>query len=405
MACCCLLAAACIGMFTNAYGVFYTPLSEALSVGRGSVALHATISGLLTGLASPVVIKAMSRVKLWGIIGSGMILMSGSTFLTAAADNVWQLNILGVLKGLGCACCYIPVLTVILGNWFDRYYGTVMGVTFSFSGIAGALFSPMLSFIIEKQGYQRALLTAGSIVIVFCLPGLFFCRTKPSELGLEILRREGEDAKSSREQEGLKSQEDRKGKLEKLYQSTDFIVLCVVGFLAVFLSGFTQHLTGYSEAIGAGTGIGVMMMSCTMAGNIAFKLLSGVLIDLVGGARTAAGALALTVLALVVLLFHPSAEILLYAAAFLFGAIYSLGAVSLAAVSRSVFGKEQYGEAYSVISALSCVGASLSLTAIGCMYDLSGGYTVALVCMILFGLASILGLEIIGSRIQKKPSL
>ncbi len=402
MACCCLLAAACIGIFTNTYGIFYTPISEALSAGRGSVALHAAISGLITGLFGPVIMKAMSRFKLQIIIGSGMVLMSGSAFLTAAANSVWQLNILGVLRGIGCACCYIPVLTVILGNWFDRYYGTVMGITFSFSGIAGAIFSPMLSFIIENQGYQAALLAAGGIIIVLCMPGLILCRTKPSELKTEKLEKEAEDIGKNIKEKAVFQHGEAK---VNLYTKESFIILCVIGFLSVFISGFSQHLTGYSEAIGVGTMTGVIMMSVAMAGNIIFKLLSGILIDLVGEVQTAVVALALTVAALFVFAFQPSARILLYFAAFLFGAVYSLGAVSLAAISRKIFGKEKYGEAYAIISALTCVGSSLSLTAIGYIYDLSGGYIMALAGMILFGLLSVFGLGIIWRNIQKKSSL
>ena len=37
-------AASAIGVFTNSLGVFYTPIARELGVGRGAIALHATLS-------------------------------------------------------------------------------------------------------------------------------------------------------------------------------------------------------------------------------------------------------------------------------------------------------------------------------------------------------------------------
>ena len=63
MASCCLMATVSVGFFANAYGVLYTPLSELLGVGRGTVARHATIAGLITGLSGPLVNRLFRRIR------------------------------------------------------------------------------------------------------------------------------------------------------------------------------------------------------------------------------------------------------------------------------------------------------------------------------------------------------
>lgn len=45
----CCLAASSIGLCTNAIGVFYTPVSKSLHVLKGTFAMHATLSTLITG--------------------------------------------------------------------------------------------------------------------------------------------------------------------------------------------------------------------------------------------------------------------------------------------------------------------------------------------------------------------
>ena len=56
----CLMAIGTMGL-PNAYGVFYTPMSEALGAGRGAVTLHFSISNLAIGLFTPVVAWSLSR--------------------------------------------------------------------------------------------------------------------------------------------------------------------------------------------------------------------------------------------------------------------------------------------------------------------------------------------------------
>ena len=49
----CLMAWGVMGIL-NAYGVFFTPMGEALGVGRAAVTLHLSIRTLVTGLAAPL---------------------------------------------------------------------------------------------------------------------------------------------------------------------------------------------------------------------------------------------------------------------------------------------------------------------------------------------------------------
>ncbi len=64
-------------------------------------------------------------------------------------------------------------------------------------------------------------------------------------------------------------------------------------------------------------------------------------------------------------------------AAFLFGSVYSVGAVGIPLLTRYFFGNEHYAQAYSVIGFFTSIGSSSSLAIIGYLFDLFGTYRYA----------------------------
>ena len=50
-----------------------------------------------------------------------------STLLTAFSTRVWQLNLLGILRGAGLCCFHLGVVTMIIGNWFEASRGAITG--------------------------------------------------------------------------------------------------------------------------------------------------------------------------------------------------------------------------------------------------------------------------------------
>ena len=122
VACCACMVVATVGL-TNAYGVFLTPVAEALGTGRGAISVHSTLCNLFTGLMAPLSIRLMKKFGLRPMVFAGMVLYSASSFLMAFASSVWQLNLLGALKGAGCSMYYFTIVTIIIGNWYFKLFG------------------------------------------------------------------------------------------------------------------------------------------------------------------------------------------------------------------------------------------------------------------------------------------
>ena len=68
---------------------------------------------------------------------------------------------------------------------------------------------------------------------------------------------------------------------------------------------------------------------------------------------------------------------MLFCGAFLFGSVYSVGAVGIALMTRYFFGSEQFSRVYPMLSFTTSLGSSSSLPIIGYIYDFTGSYLAA----------------------------
>ena len=378
---CCGMVAASVGLCTNAYGVFYTDIANALGVGRAAVTLHATLCGILTGVLSPFVVHLTDKVSIKKIVCGGAALSSLSFFLMAGVQRVWMLNLCGILRGIGNSCFFMPIITLVLGNWFKKDIGSITGVVMAFSGVLGAVLSPLLTGIITASGFRAASVFCGIFIAVCTLP---LCLTAlllhPADVGLLPY---GEGTQS----EGILRQIRKVNPFR--YNAPVFFFLVGMTFLCVFTTGLTSQLSGMAESIGAGSQVGAAMISAVMVGNILSKFLSGILADKIGTYK-AFGMMFLVAIAGCVLMQLVTGTGLLLLAAFLFGTIYAVSAVGLPSIVRHVYGNRQYGHAFSILSMVSVIAPSVAMVLIGYLYDLTGGYSLSIQICTAFGILALI---------------
>lgn len=381
---CCGMMASSVGLSHNAYGVFYTPVSQALGVGRGAVAMHATLTGIVTGLCSPIAVRLLRKVHVKFIVTGGVLLACTSYILMAFATKVWMFNLLGILRGIGDCGFYIPIITILIGNWIKKGQGTIIGLTMSFSGIAGAVLSPVLTAVILRYGYKTAYIGCAAFIAAVTLPGvLLWLELRPEDAGVCAYG-------ASSEQGCVSPDAPRLVNRLKVF-SPVYLTLGVMAAFASTVSGLTAHLSGMAENIGAGAAVGAAMISSAMIGNILFKFASGWLSDRVGAFRAFSVSLIIALAGTVTLFAGKANTAILLAGAFMFGAIYSVGAVGVAAGVRKIYGDHQYGDGYSVLAAVMCICPAIAMSVIGYLYDLTGGYLAAVGgCVLLCGASFVL---------------
>ena len=379
LAACCGIAASSIGMLTNSAGVFYSPVAAALGVGRGAFAL------------------LMKKFPIRLLLTIGILFSCGSTALMSVTHSIWGFYVLGLAKGIGFAFCTLMPITTIIGNWFEARRGMATGIALAFSGLGGAIFSPMLTSLIQSVGWEKAYLLSAVISVVLALPGLLTLHYTPEEIGLAPY---GGRPRPLRQESG---------KADKTAPKVNVIgpalwFLCFLTLFNTAITGIAQHFPGISESWGMASQVGAAMISAGMVGNIVSKLLIGVLSDKIGPFAACRTMMCTNLAALTILLLvAPRASAVALAAAFFYGAVYSVSATGLPLLTRRLFG-ENYASAFSVVTLFTNTGSAFSLTIVGLIYDLTGGYTLALIGGILLDCANLVLLSLL-SRREKAASV
>lgn len=385
----CCLAASSIGLCTNAIGVFYTPVSKSLHVLKGTFAMHATLSTLTTALTSLKMSKIIKKYNYKKILLIGSLLSSISTWMMSYSQSVYLFYILGILRGIGVGIGGMVPITVIITNWFDEKYGLATGLALSFSGLAGAIFSPLLSSWITCYGWQMTYRLMAICIFILVFPVLIVpWKINPQEENLLPY--------GYQERKDTIKIQDKKISLITI----SFLCMCLFTLLHTSITGISQHLSGIALSIHLSATSGAILMSLTMIGNISTKLLIGFLSDLLNPIKAVIIMILTNCLSLLLLFLGVIHQeiMLLYIGSFMFGSIYSVGAVGIPMLTRYFFGNENYARTYSVIGFLTNVGSASSLTLIGYLFDFTKSYQMVFIIALCFHLINLILLVVICLR-------
>ena len=362
----CLLSASSIGICTNSVGVFYTPVSEALHVLKGTFAMHATLSNMCTAIMALFMPKLMRKTDYRKLLLIGALLASIPTFFMGFTHSMMGFYILGILRGIGAGIFGIVPITMIITNWFQKSHGLATSITLSFSGLSGAVFSPLFTWCITNYGWEKAFFLMGGCLFLLTIPVcLVHWHTRPEEEGLLPY--------------GYSGEHETKAVLQNTkcqYFSIGFLAMALFAFLHPAITGISQHISGMAESVGLSAQNGAFMVSLIMIGNVSSKLLIGILSDHTTPLKASICMIFVNICSLLLLYVGMlQANVSwMFAASVLFGTIYSVGAVGIPLLTRSFFGSENYQKAYSVIGFLTNAGSASSLTLIGYVADFTGSY-------------------------------
>ena len=364
--CCCGLAAASIGISINSSGVFYTPVSKSLHMLRGTFSMHMTLFSLATAIMSLFVPKLYQKFSFKKILTISVIVAVVSTAAMALGKNAISFYILGIIRGMSTSLFSIVPITMIINGWFEKKHGLATSIAFGFSGLGGTLCSPVLSSIISSFNWQMGYLLKAVILLLLCLPAVLY----PFSMNAK--------------DEGLLPYGYQEKQETAQNQTTSSFHFMSVSF---------QHLPGYGESLGFPLTSCAILLSSGMMGNIVSKLVIGSLSDHFGEIKATLMMITVNILGIVLLIIGRSMTLLIIGA-FLFGSCYSLGAVAVPLLTKYFFKTKNYARAFPTISFASNVGAAISLSMVGYIYDFFGSYIYAFIIALVMIFVSILLLMI-----------
>lgn len=349
----CMMAACSIGLYMNSFGVFFTAIAETLNEKRGSVALVYTLMALSAAVFSTVIPPLINNRNYKKFFVAGVAGSVGTVVLLANAGSLLMMYVGGILLGGFFSTYFMVILTTIINCSFTENVGTITGIVFSFSGIAGAVFSPLFASIIEAHGWRVAFYVMAAVAVILCLPGMF------ADMKVEQEKKENTEQSASFN-----------------FLAAGYILIVVMNVCYMYLPALPQHFSGLASSKGLSE-VGPLLVSAAMIGNIVFKLVAGVLADKLGAMKSILimGICNLTGSAL---LLTSKTKLLVLAAAFMFGAIYAITAVLNALLVKTIYGTDNYKKAYSIVALAGNTFNALAIAAVGYIYDFTGSYDPAL---------------------------
>ena len=357
----CGLIGTCLGLGVNASGLFFTAVAADLHCGRGSAAATLTVYSLMHAFVGMIAPTALERFGLKKTVFFGTLLQVGSIFLLSLCSNIYGLWGLHVLRGTAAGLIGTVSVTILINEWFHKDNALMTSIVIGFSGIAGALVSPLFSSIILNHGWRMGYRAMAGLALLFHLPALLLpISLKPEEIGASPY---GENAASSE----AEANEDAGPVSKRIY-----CLVLLYGVCASAVSAFPSHFAGLAESLGQASA-GAMMVSACMAANTIGKLLLGKWIDAAGVQRPVTVFCTLVGLSCLSLLFLRTPPVLILSSG-VFGLVFSLTTVAHVVMTRELFGRLRYSELYPLAALTSTIVYAVFTGLYGVFYDRSGSY-------------------------------
>jgi MFS family permease len=353
-------------------------------VSRGTASLPYMLTML--GLAGGGIImgRLADRFGITTPLTFGAIMLGVGYVAGSLVQNMWQFVLVQglLIGGLGGSSTFGPLVADI-SLWFTRRRGIAVALVASGNYVAGAVWPPILTGVIETYGWRQTYVGIGAICVVTILPLILLMRRPPPPQAPPVLASLGGTAGGGHRPLGFNP-----GSLQALLMLAG--ISCCVG-----MSMPQVHIIAYCGDLGYGLKAGAQMLSLMFIGGIISRLISGYMSDRMGGLY--ALAIGSSMQALMLTLFLPFDGLTaLYIISALFGLSQGGIVPSYAIIVREVYPAAEAGTRVSAVLMSTVAGMAVGGWLSGIIYDLSGGYQAAFLNGIAWNLFNVvIALELI----------
>lgn len=367
----CLTSFIPLSLGLSCAGIFYTPLSQHLGVGTGTLSYFTSI----LWIASVITLSPLGSLL---ANQDAKLCVTGAT-LIAALDFVWlsftnstiHFYIGAFVMGICVTMLLFLAPSTLINRWFAKNAGFYIGVSMAFTGIGGVVFSSVGGILIQSIGWSATYL-AFAVLCALVLPFTWFMvKTSPAACSLSPY---GQDASTATSSTPASSEPQGITQAEALRSPALYLLMAMTALLNFGMYVYFV-MPAYINALPIGIELpllGATAGSVAMAGQTIAKLALGALGEKWPGPSNIAS-ICLGLLGVGVLAFVPQAAPI-YIAAFAFGAFYGVTNVMMPILTRKSFGLRNYPQIYSKVS----MAASLAGVAAGFLWgtvrEITGTY-------------------------------
>ena len=290
-----------------------------------------------------------------------------------------QFYIASIVIGVGAAGTYLIPPSVILTNWFEEKRGLAIAITFTGAGIGGAVFGPLLTYLMGTVGVSRSFLFMGIISAILILPiTIFLLRLTPQEKGLLPFGKINDETEKNPQDEVLIEKTGGLTIGQALKTSSFWMLAFSILFFAAATLGVNMHIPNYFTTAGYSAAFAAGIFAASNFILTFGKLALGSVIDRYGVRNSMYFIFAIGFLTM--LLIIPAADIkwLTYIFAAVSGFAAAIMTIPAALWTAAIMGKKDFAIIYSVMNVFLTLGVALGSPISGFILDAQGSYLPAL---------------------------
>ncbi|MBR5337820.1 MAG: MFS transporter [Lachnospiraceae bacterium] len=386
------------GMCLNSVGVFLPFVADALGVTKAAVSFYMTIQGLGLIIGMYIAGRMIPKGNIKLLLSIATIVMAVCFVFMSFGTDLMHWYIIAVPLGISISFIAPLPISILISNWFEKKRGFASGISFAFSGITGAILSPIATNIIQAYGWQTAYRVYAVIALVLMLPtAIFMLVNKPEDMGLLPY---GVELGETVVKEGSKVSNVTYG--TSLKDALKMPIFFTTIFVAFFLSiggGFNQQFPSHAVTMGLSPNTGSLLVSICMVIQLIANVPLGILCDKIGVRMAATIYSSIGALGALILSVSGSSP-MMYVGCALYGMGICQTMVVSPQVAREIFGKKDYARINSIVMIMFAFAGALCHTVYAGVAAIFGSYSVSLLLAFGFYIISIILVNVscIGGR-------
>ncbi|MEW6185788.1 MAG: MFS transporter [Thermodesulfobacteriota bacterium] len=375
-----------IGTFFYGFSTFFNPMVKEFGWSRALMAGVYSLSRLEGGIEGPLAGWLIDRygarrVMLFGIFLAG----SGFILLSFVHSPLSLYLIFGLTLSLGYNLGYVNGTGAAVAKWFIKKRSRAISLLMVGNGIGGAVFVPLIAWLILSVGWRNAAIILGVVTFLFPLPLSLLVKGTPEEVGMkpdgdgdpssaktstsEFHLREGKNPLIQEEEEDFTVKEAVRTRAFWIYSLSMVLRACILSSIVVHQ---IPHLMDIGISFQSASTVLGMMVLVSVPGRFIFGSLGDRY-----SKKTLLFFLCLLQAVGILVFIHAKSIFLLYVFVILYGTGYG-GAIPLSISFRAdLFGRKNYATISGLTMTVTTIGTVAAPILAGYLYDLTKSYSLA----------------------------
>jgi MFS family permease len=375
-----------VGMAQYAFGEFAGPLKE--QYGWTQTQLNVSLAfSFISGLLAPLIGGVSDRIGIRPVMFVSLLLIAAGFLLRPLITELWHWYLFSSLVYAGFPGATIMPAGKMVGLWFPRARGRVMGVVVAGNNFGGLTMPPLAAAIIAAFSWEIAYVTYGVIMVALSAVAVFVVVEDESKIEAEMQRTgRGDQAQFARAVA-------RAGLTVKQALVNRNFWLVMIGLVAATFTyqGVLTQLRQHFEESGFAPAVATAGVSLIAAMGIFSKLAFGAGSEVITARIAMIISVSLQAVGVLIIAIVDSAP-LIWVGIFVFGTGFGgLGALIVLLVQES-FGMREYGGIMGLMQVGMIASGTGAPLAAGMIHDSTGSFDLAFLTVVAIFVVGIIAL-------------